>query len=228
MRDKIERILPVLREELGPVEQEISDDPLGELVHTILSQNSTDSNSGAAYERLLARYSTWREVRDAPRADLEAVIHIAGLSDVKARTIQETLRQLPVVNGEPSLEEIRSMDNEAAAARMMAFRGVGVKTAACVLLFGLGRDVFPVDTHVHRVSNRLGLVRTTSRDKTHAAMKPMIPEGKGYEFHVLLVRFGRRVCKAQNPRCHVCPLYDECCLEERHAIAARNRQKGLE
>lgn len=202
-----------LRAFLGTPRRLVSDDPLEELVATILSQNTTDANSNRAFEALRERFPTWREVRDASREELLATIRIAGLAETKAETIQTFLRALGDNRGEPSLEFIRTLNDEEALTFLTAFRGVGVKTAACVLLFALGREICPVDTHVHRVLNRLGVVKTKSPEETFFALRPLVPEGKAFELHVLLVRFGRKVCRARHPRCGECVLFDACAFE---------------
>ena len=212
---------------LGPPEPEVSDDPLGELVATILSQNTTDTNSGRAFDQLRERLPTWSAVRAAPRDDLIATIRVSGLAETKAEAIQSALRALDVVGGEPSLEGIRAMTDDEAIRFLSAFKGVGVKTAACVLLFGLGRDVCPVDTHVHRVLNRLGVVVSKSPDGTFVALEPLVPDGKAYELHVLLVQFGRRVCHARNPFCSECVLFDECAFEDKYAHAERQSASSV-
>lgn len=198
---------------LGTPVRVISEDPLEELVATILSQNTTDTNSHRAFEALRERFPTWRDVRDAPREELLAAIHVAGLAKTKAETIQTLLRALDENQEEPSLDVIRTLNDEEALQFLTSFRGIGVKTAACVLLFGLGREVCPVDTHVHRVLNRLGVVKTKSPEETFFALRPLVPEGKAFELHVLLVRFGRRICRARNPRCGECVLFDVCTFE---------------
>jgi endonuclease III len=223
---KIERILAALEGEIGPLEANVPGDPVGQIVGTILSQNTTDTNSHKAYEQLCGTFPTWSAVRDAPREDIVEAIRSAGLAETKASTMQNVLNALPAPDGEPSLDELNDMDDEAATAYLVAFNGVGVKTAACVLVFALGRDICPVDTHVHRVANRLGLVATKARDRTYSALKSVIPAGKAYVAHVLLVRFGRRVCKARNPLCHACPVFDDCAFDDRHECAARHAERG--
>ena len=216
---KMRWLLPLLGQTLGTPEPHEPSEPVTELVATILSQNTSDTNSHRAFDSLRDRFPTWRAVRDAERAELIDAIAVGGLAETKARSIQEALAALPEVEGEPSLSFIDTLSNDEAIARMAAFRGVGVKTAACVLLFAFNRNVCPVDTHVHRVANRLGLVATKDRDRTHADVSHLIPRGEAYNVHVLLVRFGRRVCKARRPLCHTCPLFDHCAWPDRHDAA---------
>jgi len=220
-KKKVARIVNMLTRSLGTPTREVSDDPLGELIAAILSQNTTDTNSHRAFNQLRRRFPKWSDVRDAPRDELISAIRVSGLAETKAEAIQSALRALDADGGEPSLERIRAMTDEEALQFLCAFKGVGVKTAACVLLFGLGREVCPVDTHVHRVLNRLGVVASKSPEETFAALEPMVPEGKAYELHVLLVRLGRRVCHARNPLCSECVLFDECAFEDKHTHAER-------
>ena len=222
---KVDRILSALTGAIGAPEHEVSGDPVGEIVGTILSQNTTSANSGRASDALRLALPTWSDVRDADRGLLVDTIRAAGLADTKAATIQRVLEALPTPDGEPSLDALNDMDNDDATAHLVAFNGVGVKTAACVLVFALGRDICPVDTHVHRVANRLGLVATKDRDKTYGALKSVIPPGRSYDAHVLLVRFGRATCKARNPLCHTCPVFDDCAFDERHDHAARAAER---
>jgi endonuclease III len=218
---KVERILSALTDVIGAPKHDVSGDPVSEVVRTILSQNTTSANSSKAYEALRMAFPTWSDIRDADRELLVDTIRRAGLAGTKAATIQRVLSALPTPAGQPSLDVLNDMDDDDATAHLVAFNGVGVKTAACVLVFALGRDICPVDTHVHRVANRLGLVKTKDRDKTYSVLKAVIPAGRSYDAHVLLVRFGRMTCKARSPLCHACPAFDDCAFEERHDHAAR-------
>jgi endonuclease-3 len=103
--------------------------------------------------------------------------------------------------------------NDEVIEELTTLNGVGFKTASCVLLFSMGRDVFPVDTHIHRICNRLGIVQTKTPEATYEEMKTMVPKGKGYSLHTNLIRFGRKVCRSANPACNICPLYDECAFD---------------
>jgi len=223
---KVHRILSLLADELGAPAHDVSGDPVGEIVGTILSQNTTSANSSKAYDALRLALPTWSDVRDADARFLIDTIRPAGLADTKAATIQRVLGGLPTRDEQPSLHALDDMDDDDATAHLVAFSGVGVKTAACVLVFALGRDICPVDTHVHRVANRLGLVDTKAPDKTYGALKSVIPAGRSYDAHVLLVRFGRATCKARNPLCHACPVFDCCAFEERHDHAARAARRA--
>lgn len=193
------------------------------LVATILSQNTSDLNSARAYRELLAAYPTWNEVADADRHELAQVIRSGGLADQKARTIIDVLNLIRERYGTFEPEHLDATSDDELLKELTSMKGIGVKTAACVLMFSLGRDICAVDTHIHRVANRLGIVRTSNADKTFHELRPLIPKGKGREFHVDLIRFGRRICKAQRPHCFECPLYELCRWEHKEAFAAAGR-----
>ena len=136
---------------------------------------------------------------------------MGGLAPAKSRRIKAILGEIYRERGEYSLEHLREMNDHAAFEFLKAMDGVGVKTAAVVLLFAMGRDVFPVDTHIHRIAQRLGFVpEGTSRDGVFEAIKPLVPKGKAHSFHVNLIRFGRERCRKRNPLCNGCPLRRAC------------------
>jgi endonuclease-3 len=187
--------------------------PVGELIYTVLSQNTADVNTDRTYAELRRRFATWSEVRDAPVAQVEQAIALGGLSHVKAPRIVAILRALSPAGGEPVLGALDALSDERALAYLQSLPGVGPKTAACVLLFALGRPAMPVDTHVHRVASRLGLLdQGVSAVAAHAVLTAMAgPEPADiYAAHVGLVRHGRRVCHARRPACDGCPLNDIC------------------
>jgi endonuclease-3 len=184
--------------------------PMEVLVSAILSQNTNDANRDVAFDRLRSRYGTWEAVRDAPTAEVVEAIRPAGLANQKGPRIQNALRALDH-GGSPSLDLIASMPLEQAREWLMALPGVGPKTAAIVLLFGLGRPAFPVDTHVHRVTRRLGLIPPgTSAEKAHVVLEQAVRPEHYYAFHLNLIRHGRRVCRARRPRCQECHLRSHC------------------
>jgi endonuclease-3 len=187
--------------------------PVGELVYTVLSQNTTDVNTDRTYAVLRRRFATWSEVRDAPVADVEEAIAAGGLSHVKAPRIGAILRALSEADGEPDLGLLDALHDDDALAYLQSLPGVGPKTAACVLLFSLGRPVMPVDTHVHRVSGRLGLIEARlTAVAAHGVLTALAGPAASdiYAAHVGLVRHGRRVCHARRPACGTCPLDDLC------------------
>jgi endonuclease III len=186
-------------------------DPIGAVVGTILSQHTTDANSSRAYDDLRRAYPTWEAVRGADEAALAATIRVGGLANVKARRIKQCLDAIVERQGRLDLSTLELLDLEAARSELRALPGVGPKTAACVLLFELGRPAIPVDTHVHRITRRLGLIGPkVSAERAHAALEAIVDPADAYAFHVGLVRHGRRVCRAGVPLCSVCPLTDLC------------------
>ncbi len=220
-QDRVREIEGRLTERYGPAERERFD-PLDELLLTILSQNTNDGNRDLAYERLRERLPTWEDVRTAPRRRVESAIRPAGLGPQKARAIQEFLRALHAERGALSLDHLEGMADDEAIEYLTRFRGVGVKTAACVLCFSLGRPVMPVDTHVHRLARRLGLVpEKASAENAHEILNELVPPDFRFSFHIQLIRHGRRTCVARNPRCSTCVLSDLC---PKVGVPARERR----
>jgi endonuclease-3 len=183
-------------------------DPLGELVLTVLSQSTNDRNRDVAFLRLRERFPTWEAVRDAPVEEIEAAIRPGGISKVKSVRIQEILRAI----GDPlDLSWMRAAPVAESRAYLVALPGVGRKTAACVLLFAYALRDVPVDTHVGRVATRLALLRPGARsEEQHDALLELTPPGAELEFHVNMLRHGRRTCHAQRPACGVCGLRRMC------------------
>ena len=183
--------------------------PVDELILTVLSQNTNDRNRDLAYARLHARFSSWAEVRDADEDEVEEAIRPGGISRVKAGRIQRILRAI----GDDDLSWLADAPLDEARDYLCELPGVGRKTAACVLLFAFGRPDVPVDTHVYRVSTRLGLLRPkASFDEAHEEMRRLVGDDaqEAYEVHVGLIRHGRRTCTARAPRCAGCPLLRMC------------------
>ncbi len=182
-----------------------------ELVLTILSQNTSDANSGRAFMRLLTRFPTWEDVMRAPDDVLAEAIAVGGLANRKAPRIKAALAEVLRRCGSFDLGFLRGLSMAEAKAWLRSLPGVGPKTAACVLVFALGRPALPVDTHVHRVARRLGLVPAgASAEKAHDMLEALLAPDEVYPFHVLLIKHGRRLCRAQRPLCPQCPLRDGC------------------
>ncbi len=182
--------------------------PLDELILTVLSQSTNDRNRDVAFLRLRARFPSWTAVREAPLEEVEEAIRPGGISKVKSARIQAILRALP---DPPSLDHLAELDVAAARDELVALPGVGRKTAACVLLFAYGMPDIPVDTHVSRVGTRLGLFRPGAPfEELHDDMLALTPRGQELEFHVNLLRHGRRTCHAQRPSCPECALRRMC------------------
>jgi endonuclease III len=185
--------------------------PLDELVGTILSQHTSDINSDRAFASLKHAFGTWEAVRDAPVEELIDAIRAGGLAVVKAQRIQAVLRTLTSAEGRVELPDLARMSRKDSVAFLTGLPGVGRKTAACVLLFGAHIAAMPVDTHVHRVARRLGLVPGgATPEATADALEAALDPRQYYAFHVNLIRLGREICKAPRPRCELCPLNARC------------------
>jgi endonuclease-3 len=194
-------------------------DPLSQLINTILSQNTSDVNRDRAFETLRSRFPTWEHVRAASVAQIEDAIRIGGLAAIKAPRIKAILERIHRERGDLSLDFL--VDRPVAEARdwLTSLTGVGHKTASCVLLFAMGKPAFPVDTHVHRVTRRLGLVSLkSSPQRTHQLLETMVAPELYYAMHLNLITHGRRVCKSQRPRCYDCPLEDLCDFGDKNLV----------
>lgn len=186
-------------------------DPVSELVSTILSQNTNDINRDVAFQRLRARFGTWEEVRDADPAVVVAAIRPAGLANQKGPRIQEALRFVSRERGELTLDFLADWPVDRARAWLSSINGVGPKTAAIVLLFCFAMPAFPVDTHIHRVTRRLGLIGArVSREQAHDVLAALVDPADYYSFHLNVIRHGRQVCDSRSPRCGACVLRDLC------------------
>jgi endonuclease-3 len=186
-------------------------DPMTELVLTILSQNTSDTNSGRAFMRLVQRFPDWRLLMDAPVGEIEGAIAVGGLAKRKAPRIKASLEAIWAARGSFDLEFLRRMPLEEAKAWLREMKGIGPKTAACVLMFALGRPALPVDTHVHRVSQRLGYVsEKATAEQAHGVLEAILAQEMVFPFHISLIKHGRRLCRAQRPLCPECPLLDGC------------------
>ena len=186
-------------------------DPVSEVVSTIISQNTSDVNRDRAFDRLRARYPTWEAVRDAPVEAVREAIRPAGLAQLKAPRMQEALRFITRQRGGLNLDFLKELPVEEAKAWLTQIKGIGPKTAAIVLLFSLDMPAFPVDTHVHRLSGRLGLIGPkVTAEQAHAILEDLLPAELYFPFHLNVIRHGREICHARNPECHICPLQTMC------------------
>jgi endonuclease-3 len=185
--------------------------PLDELVSTILSQNTNDINRDKAFEALIARFPTWEEARDAPLLEVQNAIRPAGLANQKGTRIQQVLRAITAERGELSLEFLRDFTDQEAYDWLVKFKGVGPKTATIVLQFSLGKPAFPVDTHVHRITGRIGLrPEKMNAEQAHPHLAKLFPPATYYAAHLNIIRLGREICAARKPNCPICPLQDLC------------------
>jgi endonuclease-3 len=207
----IVEIVQLLAKEYGSVTWRSHTDPLSELVVTILSQNTSDHNSRRAFDSLLGRFGSWEAVAGGSVEDIADAIKLGGLAKVKAPRIKKILEQIQEQRGSLDLMFLKKLPIAESKAWLQSLPGVGPKTAACVLLFSLGKPVLPVDTHIHRVAQRLGLIDSRiSAEKAHEILGDMVPARDVYRFHILMIEHGRRVCKAQHPRCRECVLLKIC------------------
>ena len=186
-------------------------DPLDELINTILSQNTNDLNRDRAYRALRLAFPTWEAVRDAPTKRVIEAIKPAGLANQKGPRIQKVLERITAERGELNIRFLADLPVPEAKAWLTALDGVGPKTASIVLLFALGRPAFPVDTHIHRVTGRLGLIPPkATADQAHEILAALVPPEWYHPLHLLIIQHGRTVCKAQRPLCEICPLQKHC------------------
>ncbi len=207
----IERVIELLEREYGSRRWQPDEDPVDVLVRTILSQNTSDTNSDRAFECLKATFRNWEAVASAPVDEIGRAIEGGGLFRIKAVRIQQILQHIEREQGQISLEFLRSKTTDQAEKYLMSLPGVGYKTARCVLLFSLGKPSLPVDTHILRVSKRLGFLDArTSMDKAHIELQDQVPSSKVYQFHVHMIEHGRKTCRARSPHCRLCVLRTTC------------------
>jgi endonuclease III len=209
-RSKFELCISILEETYGvPLAEEICPEDL--LVQTILSQNTSDVNSLRAFGKLKSTYPDYDSILDAPEVEVADVIRAGGLADIKARRIKEALGAIKRDRGAVNLKFLRGMSLDDATRYLMALPGVGPKTTAVVLLFAFGFPTMPVDTHVYRVSQRLGLVpEKVSIVEAQRVLEKCTPPDKYFSLHLNLIRHGRRVCRARGPMHERCALRDVC------------------
>ena len=210
-RGTVREIHRRLKRAYGPLDPGRRLEPLEELVLTILSQNTSDVNSGRAYASLREAFPTWESLSKARPSRVAAAIRRGGLANVKAPRILEVLREVRRREGGFDLGWMHDASDEEVEDYLLSLPGVGPKTAACVLAFSLGRPALPVDTHVHRVATRLALLPPgMPAVRAHAALAELVPASLRVETHVGLIRHGRGICRAGRPRCEECPLRDLC------------------
>jgi len=211
--NKISKIVRLLKKEYGTPQFDSYKNPLDELILTILSQNTTWQNCRSAFDSLKKRFKGWRQVAAADTRRIAVAIRCGGLSNVKAERIKELLNEVYRGRKSFNLRFLPQMKEAEALSFLSSFKGVGPKTAACVLLFSCRKPVLPVDTHILRVSKRLGLIEgNVDLVKAHRLLGSLIPKNreKVLSFHINMIQHGRQVCKAQNSRCANCVLKSTC------------------
>jgi len=210
----LRRELLAIAERLGRrfgVPRRRASDPLDELIQTVLSQNTSDVNSGRAFLSLKAAFPTWESVARARPAAVEEAIRVGGLARTKSRSILRVLAEVRRREGRYDLGRLRRLGAREARQGLEGLPGVGPKTRACVLLFACGKPAFPVDTHVHRIVGRLGLVPSrASAPRAQALLEPHVPEARALDLHLNLIRLGRELCRPRGPQCMRCPLRRRC------------------
>jgi len=207
----IDEIIHLMGQEYGMPQWRARTDPLSGLVGAILSQNTSDVNSRRAFESLVSTFGTWEKVAEASTDEIAGAIECGGLSRIKAPRIKAILEGILEDRGSLDLGFLGELPLPEAKAWLQALPGVGPKTAGCVLLFSLGRSVLPVDTHIYRVSQRLGLIDSrVSPEQAHQLLEDIVPSQAFYQFHLNTLAHGRSVCRAQHPLCHDCVLKQGC------------------
>ncbi|HOA15207.1 MAG TPA: endonuclease III [Bacillota bacterium] len=186
------------------------EDGVTSLVHTILSQNTTDRTSDRAFDSLITTFGGWEQVLAAGVSEVADSIRQGGLAEQKAASIKAVLGRIKQDFGSISIEALKGWPEDEVMSYLTLLKGVGPKTAACTMLFALGKKAFPVDTHVHRVANRLGLVTTKSAEETQKILTEAAPFSVCYSLHLNLIQHGRQRCHARKPSCMGCPIYDMC------------------
>ena len=212
LKKKIEKIIHSLEKEYGIPSHKKKVDPLDILIQTILSQNTNDRNRDRAYQALKIRFPQWEDLLKAPTGALMQAIRTGGLARQKAKRIRQILQWIKDREGKLSLHFLKKMGSGEIKNTLEKLKGIGPKTVYCLLLFGMGREAFPVDTHILRVGKRMGFIPGgVNAEKAHPWMVPFIPRGKSLSLHLNLIHFGREICRAKNPKCEICFLVKDCC-----------------
>lgn len=206
-----EEVIELLEQQYGPRQWQPGREPIDVLIETILSQNTSDVNSGRTFGSLLSTFGSWEAVASATVEHIAQTIKFGGLSRIKAARIKHILNKIEDERGCISLDFLSSMSIAEAKNYLLSLPGVGLKTANCVLLFALGKPCLPVDTHVFRVARRLGLIDSrVSMEKAHNLLQEQVPLSRIYQFHLHMIEHGRQVCHARQPRCVECVLGNGC------------------
>ncbi len=193
---------------------------IDELVSTILSQNTNDNNRDAAFERLIAKYPSWEEVRDAPVEGIIEAIRTAGLGNQKGKRIKAVLQQITEERGKLDLDFLKDWEREKVRSYLLSYKGVGLKTASIVMQFSLGMPAFPVDTHIHRITGRFGIrPPKMDADMTHEYMEGLFTPDQYEAGHLNIIRLGREICQARKVHCLQCPLQAKCLYYEQNPLS---------
>lgn len=224
MKTKIRKILGLLNKAYGNPRRFSKTDPIDELIRTILSQNTSDKNSLKAFAVLKKSFKSWSRVLATDTCKIAGLIRHAGLANIKARRIKGVLTEIKRREGSIDLSGIAKLDVEDSTRYLRSLKGVGPKTAACVLLFSFYKPVMPVDTHIFRVTKRLGIIdKRLDINLAHETLSAIVPKDLIYEFHLGIIEHGRRTCKAPHPVCGICVLYELCRFELKAFYRKRTR-----
>lgn len=211
MKKRAMKVDQILTRVYGRKELELDDNPLDTLVETILSQNTTDKNSGRAFRKLKDAYPKWERMLGEDPKKVAKIIRSGGLAGIKAARILDALEFINRERGALNLDFLRDMGSDEAEAWLGQMKGVGPKTRSIVLLFALGMPAFPVDTHIHRVTRRLGLIGSkATREQAQAELAKLVPREEFYNFHIDIIEHGRAVCQARKPKCNFCKISQLC------------------
>jgi len=204
------RVCSLLERRYGASRLGNPEDPLDDLIYIMLSNRTSPGAAGRIYGQFKARRGKWEHWADAPLATIKRLVQPLGLSSIRSHHIRETLRIIRADFGKCDLAALRPLSDSAVESYLAALPGVSTKVAKCVMMYTLGRDVLPVDAHVHRVASRLGWTRRKRADQCHAELEALIPEKKRLLFHVNCIMHGRIICRSQRPKCVGCQLSHEC------------------
>jgi endonuclease-3 len=211
VKKKITGIDRILVKMYGEKKQVKFSDATEELILTILSQNTNDVNRDRAFKSLRAKFPHWTDVENARESSIASAIKVGGLANTKSKRIKKILKQIGGENGDYSLKKLKRLNDQKAWEYLTAFEGVGPKTASCVLMFALGRKTMPVDTHVHRLGKRLGIIpENYSAENSHDWFRNLNLKTDVYQLHLNLISHGREMCRSRNPDCGNCLLKKQC------------------
>lgn len=224
---RLEKIIDRLEDSFGEKRKLSKSKPdlMDVLIATKLSQNTTDKTSYIAFTNLKKDFKNWEEVMNSPLDKIKKSIKVCGLANTKSANIKDMLNLMYNKSGNLSLNYLSKLTNAEVYDELLQYKGLGKKTISCLLAFGMGREVFPVDTHIHRILNRVGAVETNTPDETFDVSKRIIPDRYKISFHTNLIRFGRNVCKAINPKCYECMINDLCSFKEKTLLEKKETTK---
>ncbi|MBC8179485.1 endonuclease III [candidate division KSB1 bacterium] len=219
LKEKAKQIMQALENKFGIPKRENVIDPLSNLVLTVLSQSTNDKNRDTAYNQLRELFPTWEDVMNGNVKKIADAIRPGGLANQKSERIKNILKWIHQEYGSLNLDNLCDMEPDQTIEKFTQLKGVGVKTISVVMMFSCGIDIFPVDTHVHRICRRMGFVPDkASAEKTFWEMRPLVPKEKSFSLHMNFLKLGRTICYARKPRCEICPLNKLCDKDAAHLL----------